>query len=1063
MVQRCPGCGEENPDRFRLCGYCGSVLAAMPPPQEVRKTVTIVFCDLKDSTALGDRLDSEALREVLALYFSAMKPVLEGHGGTIEKYIGDAIMAVFGLPRMHEDDAQRAVRAALKMREALAELNVTLRAEFGVTLENRTGVNTGEVVTGDTGSSQRLATGDTVNVAARLEQAAPAGAVLIGESTYRLVRDAVEVVPVEPMKLKGKPELVRAYRLLSVTDGARSTPPANLPIIGRDREIAALSAEFRRSVAGSECRLVTLLGEAGVGKSRLIEEFVRSIAEKAVVLRSRCLSYGDGITFWPLAEVFRQAAGIVPEDGEEDARAKLASRFGGRLADATSRIESVMSLSQRQYGKDELFWAVRAVLQELVRHRPLVVVFDDIHWAEPTFLDFIEQLLDASLGVPLLLVCAARHELHEDRPSFAAGRRAASRIELGELSREESGLVVRNLLGEASLPEPLGRRILRPAGGNPLFIEQMLSMLIDDELLHEQAGRWVFSGAAEGVSVPGTVSSLLGARLDRLGPVELRVAESASVIGLEFSSGAVSVLVQEDDAQTDPVPALASLCSKQLIRRAEPGAADDFRFSHILVRDAAYARLLKRTRARLHERFAAWLTGTFESRLAEYEEILGYHLEQSFRYRSELGPVDDRGRRLGAEASRRLSSAGRRALARGDVPAAANLLQRAAALLGEKDPARALLLLDAGEATVDMGELERAEATLTEAVDRALSADERGIARAASLALLQLRYTHGVHRIEQSIGQQESMVELVEHEIPELEAMGDDRALARAFSLLAFVHWTGARFGDAAVAAERTIRHATAAGDEVTARRFLGSLATSALYGPMPVPEAIATCEEVLARAQDDRKVRARAELAIAQLEAMRGNFDRARLLYRRSRASLEELGAFFLAALTSLASSVIEFLAGDLAAAESELRTDYRRLDEMGERNYISTTAGLLADVLYREGRYDESAEFAGVCKHLASPDDVPSQFHWRCVRGKLRAREGAIDEAKSLLSAAMALIETSDQLDLQGYGLLDFAEVQELAGAPAEGAALSERAAGLFERKGNVVSARRARQLAE
>jgi ATP/maltotriose-dependent transcriptional regulator MalT len=277
------------------------------------------------------------------------------------------------------------------------------------------------------------------------------------------------------------------------------------------------------------------------------------------------------------------------------------------------------------------------------------------------------------------------------------------------------------------------------------------------------------------------------------------------------------------------------------------------------------------------------------------------------------------------------------------------------------------------------------------------------------------------------------------------------------------VHWTGARFGDAADAAERTIRHATAAGDQATARRFLGSLASSALYGPMPVVEAIATCEEVLARAQDDRKVRARAELAIGQLEAMRGNFDRARLLYRRSRASLEELGCLFLAALTSLASSIIEFLAGDLAAAESELRTDYRRLDEMGERNYISTTAGLLADVLYREGRYDESAEFTRVCQQLASPDDVASQFLWRCVQGKLSARQGAIDEAESLLSAATALIEASDWLDSQGNGLLDFAEVRELAGVPAEAAVLSERAAGLFERKGNVVSALRARQLAE
>jgi class 3 adenylate cyclase/tetratricopeptide (TPR) repeat protein len=1063
-VQTCPSCGEENPDRFRLCGYCGTVLAAaQPPPQEVRKTVTVVFCDLKDSTALGDRLDSEALREVLALYFSAMKPVLEGHGGTIEKYIGDAIMAVFGLPRMHEDDAQRAVRAAARMRGALAELNVTLRAEFGVTLENRTGVNTGEVVTGDTGTSQRLATGDTVNVAARLEQAAPTGEVLIGESTYRLVRDAVEVVRVEPLTLKGKPEPVLAYRLLSVAEGATTTRPADLPLVGRAGEIAALDAEFRRSVAGPECRLVTLLGEAGVGKSRLIEEFVRSIADEAVVLQSRCLSYGDGITYWPLAEVFRQAAGIVPEDGEEDARAKLASHLGERLADATSRIESVMGLSEQLYGKDELFWAVRAVLQELVRRRPLVVVFDDIHWAEPTFLDFIEQLLDASLGVPLFLVCAARHELREDRPSFAAGRRAASQIELGELSHEDSGLVVRNLLGEASLTGPLGRRILRLAGGNPLFIEQMLSMLIDDELLREQTGRWVFSGAAEDVSVPGTVSALLGTRLDRLGPVERRVVESASVIGLEFSSGAVSVLVQDGDARTDLERPLATLCNKQLIRLAEPGAADDFHFSHIVVRDTAYARLLKRTRARVHERFAAWLTDTFRSRLAEYEEILGYHLEQSFRYRAELGPIDDNGRRLGAEASRHLSSAGRRALARGDMPAAANLLQRAAALLGENDPARALLLLEAGEAAVDIGEFERAESVLTEAVDRALSADEVGIARAAALALLQLRYTTDAHAMQKSLGREETLVELVELEIPDLEAMGDDRALVRAFRLLTYVHWTGSRYRDAVAAAERTIQHATAAGDEVTARRFLGSLAMSALYGPMPVVEAIATCEEVLARADDDRRARALAELAIGQLEAMRGDFGRARLLYRRSRASLEELGCLLPAALTSLASSVIEVLAGDLAAAELELRTDYRRLEEMGERNYISTTAGLLAEVLYRQTSYDESAEFAGICEHLASPDDVASQFLWRCVRGKLRARRGAIDEAESLLAAATSLIETSDQLDLQGCGLLDFAEVRELAGALADAEALAERAASLFERKGNVVSALRARQLGE
>ena len=1055
-MQTCPGCGEENPDRFRLCGYCSSVLAALVPSQEVRKTVTVVLCNLKGSAELADRLDSEALREVLTLYFAAMKPVLERHGGTIEKYIGDVIMAVFGLPRLHEDDALRAVRAAVRMREALADLNVTLRAGYGVILENRTGISTGEVVTGDGGGSPRLATGDTVNVASQLEQAAPPGEILIGESTYRVVREAVEVVPAEPLELTDEPESVPVYLLLSVTAGARSAGSAGRPLVGRAREIAALSTEFRCAVAEPRGRLVTVLGEAGVGKSRLVEEFVRSIVGQAAVLRGRCLSYGDGITFFPLAEVLRQAAGIVPEDSEEGARIKLKACFGEQLADATSRIESVMGLSQHPYGQDELFWAVRAVLEELARRRPLVVVFDDVHWAEPTFLDLIESTLDASLGAPLLLVCAARHELHEDRPGFAAGRPAASRIELGQLSNEECGLVVRNFLGEAGLPGPLEQRIFDLAKGNPLFVEQMLSMLIDDELLGEHEGRWVFSGAAEAVSIPETVSSLLGARLDRLGPSELAVVELASVIGLEFSSGAVSALAGQGDTRIDLEPALAALCRKQLIR-AEPGAAGDFRFSHILVRDTAYARLLKRTRARLHERFAAWLTDMFRSRLAEYEEILGYHLEQSVRYRAELRPVDDAGRWLGAEASRHLSSAGRRALARGDMPAAASLLQRAAALLGENDPARALLLLDAGEAAGDLGELERAGSLLTQAADQAVSAGDIGTARAAALAFLQLRYATDARAV------QENVAELVEQQIPELEAMGDDRALVRAFRLLTYVHGTKFRFADAAAAAERTIRHATAAGDEVTARRFLGSLAMSALYGPMPVPEAIAACEEVLTRAQDDRKARALTELAIGHLEAMRGDFERARVLYRRSRASLEEFGYHLMAALTSLDSAAIELLAGDLAAAESELRADYRRLEEMGERNYISTTAGLLADVLYQQGRYDESAEFARICEQLASPDDVASQFHWRCVRGKLRAREGAFDEAGTLLSAATALIETSDQLDFQGSGLLDFAEVLDLSGAPADAAALSERAAVLFERKGNSISALKARQLAE
>ena len=684
-MQTCPGCGEESHDWFRLCGYCGSILVAQPAPGEVRKTVTVVFCNLKGSTELGDQLDSEVLREVLALYFSAMKPVLERHGGTIEKYIGDTIMAFFGLPRMHEDDALRAVRAAAEMRAALAELNVTLRAGFGVTLENRTGVNTGEVVTGDTGGSRRLATGDTVNVAARLEQAAPVGEVLIGESTYRLVRDAVEVVPVEPVGLEGKPGPVPAYRLLSVAAGARGAKPADLPLVGRAREIAALGAEFRRSVAGSECRLVTLVGEAGVGKSGSSRSSCG--ASRA---RRRCC----GGVACPTATASRSGrwlrySGRRPGSCRRTARRTPAP--GSRPASA-SGWPTQLAASSRS-------WAARSSntgrtscpgpCGRSLRSWPGVGRW---WWFSTTFTGRRRpsSISSRNSSTP----CSARRFSWSARPGMSSSR-------TGRVSPRGDGWRLRSSSGNSPEPErpggaeparrgeparPLGRRILGLAEGNPLFIEQMLSMLIDDGLLRQQAGRWVFSGAAEAVSVPGNVSSLLGARLDRLGLAERVAVETASVIGLEFSTGALSALAEEGDARAGIEPALAALCRKQLIRPAEPGAADDFGFSHILVRDTAYARLLKRTRARLHERFAAWLTDTFRSRLAEYEEILGYHLEQSFRYRADLGPVDDHGRRLGAEASGHLGFAGRRALARGDMPAAANLLQRAAGLLLEKDP-----------------------------------------------------------------------------------------------------------------------------------------------------------------------------------------------------------------------------------------------------------------------------------------------------------------------------------------------------------------------------------------
>ena len=1083
-MQRCPSCNEENPDKFRMCGFCGTPLQAAAPPEESRKTVTIVFCDLKGSTSLGEKLDSEALREVLAVYFAAMKEVLERHGGTVEKYIGDAIMAVFGLPRMHEDDALRAVRAALEMTEALVAVNVRLEAAWGVTLANRTGVNTGEVVAGDASTGQRLATGDTVNVAARLEQAAPESEVLIGESTYRLVRGVVQVEPVAPLELKGKSDRVPAYRLLAVTEGEAISRRVDLPMVGREAELSSALETFRACAAERRCRMLTVVAQAGLGKSRLVAEIVRSIGDDARVLRGRCLSYGDGATFLPLIEVVRQAAGI--DDDDDDARTleKLEELAGPERGDVADRLASVMGLSEVHYGKDELMWAARTLLETLGAHRPLVVVFEDIHWAEPTLLDLIEHVVDVSSGAPVFLVCAARHELLDERPGWCETRGNARRIELAELSATDSATVVKNLVGKAELPEALERRITSVAGGNPLYVEQILSMLVDEGVLRTEGGRTSFVGAAADLAIPESIAALLASRLDLLGSQHLAVLTRASVIGMEFATSELVALAPPGEETAAITAALAALETKRFVRgRPALGKRGDERrlesvagldgvagltgdgadpweasheFAHALVRSVAYDRLLKRNRAGLHERFGEWLAERSGSRLAEVEELIGYHLEQAYRSLMELGPLTEAGRSLGIRASGHLSSAGSRARSRGDMPAAANLLRRASAMLDERDPRRPRLLLDAGEALAEAGELEAAARALNDAREAALLLGDAKLARTARLATLYLRYTTGPERREGVLSEVEAMM-------PALDADGDHAGLARAWRLVAYLQWDVLQYGRGSESAERASEHAAAAGDDVLARSFLGSLAGVAVFGSTPVEEALAICESVLARARDDRKSTAIAEAALGHLEAMRGNFDRARQLYRKSRASLEEFGWRLCAALTSLDSADIEVLAGDLHAAEAELCRDFTSLEEMGEHSFIAMTAAMLADVLYRQEDYESADRFVLRAREVASPDDVGAQFLWRCVNAKLLARRGRREQAREEMTATLALIEESDQLDLQGKGLLDLAEIQLVLG-DAQGAHTSCVAAQeKFDQKGNLVLSERARSLAE
>jgi predicted ATPase/class 3 adenylate cyclase len=1058
-MQVCPNCGEENPDRFRLCGFCGTELAPSAPAPEVRKTVTVVFCDLKGSTRMGEILDNESLREVMARYFEEMKTVLVRHSGTPEKFIGDAVMAVFGLPRVHEDDALRAVRAAIDMQRELERLNDELERTWGVRLVSRTGVNTGEVVVGNPSAGQRLVVGDTVNVAARLEQAAGDMEILIGDLTYRLVRDSVEVAALDaPIELKGKAEPVPAYRLLSVGEDDGSDRRRDAPMVGREWELDLLAGEFRRMVDERACRMVTVLGDPGVGKSRLLREFLGSLPDEALALRGRCLPYGRGITFWPLVEAVREAAAIVETDTTEQAHAKLAAVVADD-DEVSERVAAAVGLSQAQFPVAELIWGARRLFEILGRERPLVLVFEDIHWAETTFLDLVEHVNQSAGGAPILLLCLARHELTEIRPEW--GKLGSSLvIHLEALSESQAALVVDNLLGTAGLAEEARERIVEAAAGNPLFVEQLLSMLMDEGLLHRENGHWVPVGDLESMSVPPSLDALLAARLDALGSEERSVVEAASVVGQVFQQNAVEELVE--DAQRGQVEnSLAGLVRKRLIL-PDPAAFEGehgFRFQHILVRDAAYGRLLKRSRATLHERFVDWAERVNRERVraGEYEEILGYHLEQAHRYLEELGPLDEHGRALGVRAADRLASTGRRAFARGDMPAAANLLRRAAGVLPEDDPARLALLPDLGEALMEVGEFAWAEVFLDEAIAAAEARSDPPLAAAASLMRLLVRSNYAEGWSE------DELVREAEEAIPIFEECEDDTLLAEAYRLLAWAHGTAGRYAASAEAARRGVEYARLAGDERQRTRAATLHAGACLYGPTPVGEAIGRCRQIIAEVDGDRRSEGLVLSILARLEAMHGHFERARALSAQARQTLGELGRSVVAFSTSLDSCGIEMLADDPAAAERHLRADYDELAEMGEKYLLSTVAGELCRALYAQGRYDEAEEFGREAEKLAAEDDVTSQSLWRSGQAKVLARRGEFDTALTLAREAVERVHATDAWVIEADALVDLAEVQRLAGRDSEAHASLQAALDLFSRKGNLVAAEKtARALA-
>jgi class 3 adenylate cyclase/tetratricopeptide (TPR) repeat protein len=980
--------------------------------------VTIVFSDLKGSTSMGESLDSESLRELMTRYFDAMSAELERHGGVVEKFIGDAIMAVVGLPKLHEDDALRAVRAAADMQRTQAKLNDELERDWGVRLAVRTGVNTGEVVAGDPSTGQRLVTGDAVNVAARLEQAAGEQEVLLGELTYRLVRDFVDVEEVEPLVLKGKAEPVPAYRLVGVREGAERPRRLDAPLVGREHELAALHRGLAEAIAERRCRLVTVLGEAGVGKSRLVDEFVRSLDDVGF-LRGRCLAYGDGITFWPLAEAVRQAAGILERDSTEVALQKLSALSGD--SDAEERVASAIGLSPAQFPGEELFWGARKLLEAVARPRPLVVLFEDIHWAEAGFLDLIRHVADATANASLLVVCTARHELMERLPewSTAAG---ATRIVLERLSEDDASSVAEHLLGRTGLDERIRARVVEASEGNPLFVEQLVSMLIDEGLIRFENGSWRATADVGRAVVPPTIQALLAARLDYLDPEERTVIEPASVVGHVFVKDAVAHLVP-DRVRDGVGERLGSLVEKQLVRPDLNRSLEEeaFRFHHILIRDTAYEGILKRARATFHEQFVEWADGVNREGATEYEEILGYHLEQAYRYLTELGPIDLHGRTLAVDGARRLASAGRRAFARGDTPAAVNLLGRASGLLHEDETARLELAPEYGEALLQLGRFAEAEGVLDEAIEAELPL----IRAHASLVRLLVRLRTG----DRESWREEAAVTIAEAMAAFQEA-GDRAGLAKGWRLLAWTHGTACNFSLAADASANAIEEAREAGDTRQQTQAATAFAAAAAFGPTPVAEAVERCERIVSEVAGDRHSEAVMLMLLASLRAMSGSFDEGRALVTQAREMLEELGLSVRAARVAVEAWRVEMLAGDPAAAERELRRGYDILAGVGEKYLLSTVSGLLGQTLYALERFDEVERLGLLSNELASDDDVSTQALWRCVLAKVLAQRGDVEEGERLVREAIEILAPTDAVIMKFSAFYDLAEVLRLAG---------------------------------
>ncbi len=1020
---------------------CGTPVSAPAVPREARKNVAILFMDLVGSTALAESLDPEPLRQIMDRYFAAASASIAAHGGAVEKFIGDAVMSVFGATVSHEDDALRAVRAAMEAVAKVNELSAGLVATHKVTLEVRCGICSGEVIAITTPGDFRVI-GDPVNTAARLQTAAEPGEILVDTVSASMVRAHVGLDPIPPLHLKGKAQPVPAWRVTGRDLSADTAVDQPLtPLIGREDELDELEAAFRRVTKRNQLYLVTVLGAPGIGKSRLVRDFVRSLGPADVtVLTGKCSAYGRGITYQPLAEMLT-ASGWAEQAKRLESGGSEAQRAAKSLAQIMTDGTSVIS---EAVGIEEISWAVRYLLGQLGSRKPVIMVWEDLHWAESTLLDMIDDVVNWLTDVPVLLLCVARMDLLDSRPSWGGGKSSAMALEVGPLSPAQSAKLVAEITTReevyAHQAEALCERVTQECEGNPLFAELMLD---------------VFAESAPGTRLPPTISALLTARLDQLPHDERELLEVASAIGRDFSPHVLRAMLAADTgADADLQDIIDRLVRRRIITRVDGG----YRFGQTLMRDTAYTLSPKSKRERWHlllaDQMAELISNGSTATLPDAQLALAYHVEAASLLQRELRPGDEDQPRLAPQAAKILLTEGTKALHRRDLPSAAALLERGRHLLSPADEQQIPLMLYISDCWFGMSDPDRAIAALTSGPVAPTGDGRADLIGRIQRCIIELR--QGIASSAEITARADQLVSEARQQTPP-----DHRARGRLHQLNAYVHLANGRTAQA----ERELRHALEAAklvcDDYETDWLLGALCELAQWAPTPVSVSLALCDELVERFATSRVLLVPVLFTKARLAAIGGDLDAARAALGAAREYISDLhldvGEVVLAALTGL----VDSLAGDHREAEAGYRRSHALLVQMGRVKDALVYGAYAARELFEQGDIGAADQAADRLITEAPALDLRTDVVRTALLARINAANGELDRAIELAVKATELSEKTDDLYLQGDCYADLAIVAAQASQSVAAADAATTGLDRYRAKGASMHTVRAQQL--